>query len=331
LKNIAFSFFGGKERDFESRWGLFAKTLCGNQYQLHYEWAEETAALVFIDFTEADYERLRIQPFGGPKFLILVEPASVNSFQYNQERIELFDQVYTFSLETAELYGVQYLRYMTPTRKWSIPSKQTYKPRFGIISANKNSLSPKSLYKSRRQAIYNLSRSKLDFVYAGFGWDSSRLNDLISDFRLFRYFRRSHSKYDLTQIRIFEKNRKLQNYVGPVTSKESFLSVLDVEICIENCRDELSEKLFDSIQANVVPVYQGVSLEKYGIPQDIVFLAPENPKKLVPFLSAITIQEITEKRLKGQEWWEKNKNLWSEEDRIDELSQRILKFIHLND
>ncbi len=331
MKNIAFSFFGGREKDFESRWGLFAKRICGDEYQLDYEWNDETSAAIFVDFTEADYERLQQFPFSGPKILVLVEPPSVNSFQYSQKKIDLFDQVYAFSLETAQLYGARYIRYMTPTRTWATPNREVTQPKFGIISANKNSLHPKSLYKSRRHAICNLSRSELDFVYAGFGWDTSRLDDLISDIRLLRYLLRSDCKYDLTQIRIFERTPLSKNYVGPVASKESFLGILDVEICIENCEDELSEKLFDSLQANVVPVYRGVSLEKYGIPEEIVFVAPKNPKKLVQFLSAITTQEINEKRLRGQEWWENNKHLWNEENRITEFSEEILKFISLSD
>lgn len=331
LKNIAFSFFGGEERNFESRWGLLAKTICGDDFQLAYDWNSETWAAVFIDFHEIDFERLQRNPFNGPKILILVEPPSVNSFQYNRKRIDLFDEVFTFSLETAQLYGVRYVRYMTPTRTWELSMRETRRPKFGIISANKNSLHPKSLYKYRRQAICNLSHSELDFVYAGFGWDSSRLQDLIDDIRLFRYLRRSFSKFNLTHIRAFEKSRSKRNYVGVVASKQNFLADLDVEICIENCQDELSEKLFDSIQAHVVPVYRGVSLQKYGIPEEIVFLAPCNPKKLVEFLSSITAEEINEKKIMGQDWWEANKYIWSEKSRINELSEELLDSISLID
>lgn len=327
MKNIAFRFFGGEETNFESRWGLFAKTLCGDEYQLSFKWSSETSAVIFLDFTERDLESLQHSPFNGPKYLLLIEPPSVNPFQYNQDRLDIFDKVYTFSLETAHMYGVQYIKYMTPSRMWKVPTRETNQPKFGIISANKNSFHPKSLYKYRRQAIQNLSLSKLDFVYAGSGWDSSRLDDLVADFRLFQYFRRSFSKLDLTQIRVFEKRRSTKNYVGTVPSKESFLAELDVEICIENCQDELSEKLFDSIQAHVVPVYLGVSLQKYGIPEEIAFVAPSDPRKLVEFLSTLTAREINEKKLKGQEWWRTNKSDWSEENRINELSEELLKSI----
>lgn len=331
MKNIAFRFFGGEEKNFESRWGLFAKTLCGDEYQLSFKWNSETTAVIFLDFTERDLESLQNFPFTGPKYLILVEPPSVNPFQYNQDRLDTFDKVYTFSLETAHLYGVQYLRYMTPSRMWNVPIRETNQPKFGIISANKNSFHPKSLYKFRRQAIHHLSHSKLDFVYAGSGWDSSRLEDLVADFRLLQYFWRSFGKIDFTQIRLFDKRRLTGNYVGSVPSKESFLAELDVEICIENCQDELSEKLFDSIQAHVVPVYLGVSLQKYGIPEEIVFVAPSDPSKLVEFLSTLTAREINEKKLRGQEWWRTNKSDWSEENRIKELSEEFLKSIFLKD
>jgi hypothetical protein len=119
----------------------------------------------------------------------------------------------------------------------------------------------------------------------------------------------------------------LDNFKGKVDSKEEYARDLDVEICIENCQDELSEKIFDSLQVGNVPVYVGVDLSKYGIANDVAFIPPANPKDFFNFLSSLSLPEINEKREYGYEWWKLNHQKWSETENMSRFASEVRRSI----
>ena len=329
MHRIAVSLFGSNVTNFQERWGIFADNLTGLKQSHSRKWDSSCSAIVFIDFTEKDYADLLISPIAGPKILILVEPPAVNPFQYNQKILKIFNKIYSFSIETANEYGAQYIPFMTPTRNWVQRRKiSAEKPKFGLLAANKNSVHPKSQYWLRRKVVTDLSHKNLNFSFAGPSWEKNRFSETIEDFRLLRYHRSINSPYDLHNLRFGHRKPSLRNFKGKVASKEEYVRDLDVEICIENCQDELSEKIFDSLQIGNVPVYVGVDLSKYGISNDVAFIPPRNPKDFFDFLTSLSLPEINEKREYGYQWWKLNHQKWSETENLSRFASEVRRSIN---
>jgi hypothetical protein len=328
MMRIATRIFGQSNIDLDSRWGSFVKFLTQSNGSSDINWNSSSAAIVFVDFTERDLLELSSKPFLGPKILILVEPPAVNPFQYKPSVLVIFDKIYSFSREVSSEVGAEYVRFMTPSRNWRTEIKNSdLPPKFGMIAANKNSFHSKSQYILRRSFIQALSSSELNFVYAGPCWENSIFKEAIEDFRSFNYFRKSKTDFEKKNFRILKRKPKLNSCLGLVDSKESFLSEIDVEICIENCEGELSEKLFDSLQANTVPAYIGVDLVAYGIPNEIALLPPKNPKKAYDFFNSLSQREIDQTRKNGQDWWRSNNMHWEDKFKMKDFAHLVNDFI----
>lgn len=308
----------------ESRWGRFTSLLLRQNFIQVTSWDSTPCKAVFVDFTLRDYELLKSNPVNGRKVLILVEPPAVNPLQYKKEVLGLFDKVFTFSMEIAEEYNVQYVQFYTPTRNWNTNKiKKTGQIKFGLIAANKNSFHPKSKYAFRRHVVRLLSCSNLDFSYAGPGWNKSKLQLLNEDLAILKFYLKHLLPIKISYLRFLKRNPNLSNYRGEVESKEGFLASLNVEICIENCEGELSEKLFDALESETVPLYFGVDLEKYGIPENLTIRPQVALRDLPDFLGQITWETVEEKQNLGKEWWQANRLNWSEEWKMKDFVKKV--------
>jgi hypothetical protein len=320
--------FGNSEIDPSSRWGSFVVLLNSNELLSERLSEPKRDVRLYIDFTERDFVEEMSRPATGVKILVLVEPPAVNPFQYNPAILEHFHKVYSFSQEISSQYGAEYVQFIVPNRKWTEVKEYSRKrPNIGIIAANKNSFHPKSQYFLRRNYIAKLSESKLSFSFAGPFWEKSRTQEFLDDLRSIKHSKKMKSTISYRNFRFLGSKPKMLCCLGAVDSKEKYLQSLDVEICIENCKGELSEKLFDSLQSNTVPAYIGVKLSDYGIPNEIALHPPLNPIESTEYFQSLSWREIEETRICGQEWWALNKNLWLEDVRMAEFAKLVRCFI----
>jgi hypothetical protein len=114
-----------------------------------------------------------------------------------------------------------------------------------MIAMNKDSEYPNELYSARRDSIsYFETHHPADFDLYGVGWDTAP--QMLSGTRITRSARRP--------------DEQRSSYRGPVANKWEVFPKYRFALCYENVSDQsgwVTEKLFDCMRADCVPVYWG--------------------------------------------------------------------------
>ena len=122
------------------------------------------------------------------------------------------------------------------------------------ISANKRSRHPRELYSKRVNSIKYFEKNyPKEFYLYGIGWDRPR---------------------NLLQRFIPKTMREYESYRGEIKRKEEVLPFFRFSLCYENVDGVpgyITEKIFDSMRCNCVPIYWGASnISEYVDPRAYV-------------------------------------------------------------
>lgn len=166
--------------------------------------------------------------------LLLSEPPTVTPNNYDECLHKPFKYIFTWNRSLVD--NRKYFAFNLPTAELPLSStKIPFSERKMLvdISGNKHSFHERELYSERRKSIqYFEKHFPNDFDLYGFGWDKPK-------------------KYD---------RHHYTSYRGTVESKQEVLSKYRFAICFENIRDEMdyvSNRIFDVLQADCVPIYWG--------------------------------------------------------------------------
>ncbi len=168
-------------------------------------------------------------------------PENFESDIYNQ-----FSTIFTWN--DAIVDGIRFHKYYLPI-PINVPEvekvKFSHKKLLVNISYNKFSNYPHELYSERRKAIRYFERVKPnDFDLYGFGWDDPAI-------KMGKRSLLSSSSYD---------TKPYPSYHGTVKNKWDVLPKYKFSLCYENNSNQLgwiTEKIFDCIRADCVPIYWG--------------------------------------------------------------------------
>lgn len=224
----------------------------------------------FIIFNKvADSKRVykNLQHFPKERLLLILwEPPVVEPHIYTQKVLKYFSHVLTWKndiIDNSTFYKFRYPNNLTP-----INSNITFenKKLCTLINANKTSQEPNELYSERKNIIqYFNSFHPDDFDLYGHGWE----------------------------------NCTYCVYRGSVENKFETLSQYKFNIAYENntkISGYITEKIFDTFIAGVVPVYRGASDIRDEIPEHC-FVDGNNFKtydELYEFLTQISAKEYNE-------------------------------------
>ena len=173
--------------------------------------------------------------------LILIEPPAANPSSYDQRLLRQFHTVLTWDDELVD--GARFQKYYLPLPDApAVPADRVpfaAKRLCATISANKFSDHPAELYSTRRKSIrYFEQRYPGQFDLFGVGWGESSTHPSASA--------ADRSPYP--------------SYRGTVECKTDTLKNYRFALCYENTdgpRGYVSEKIFDCLRADCVPVYLG--------------------------------------------------------------------------
>ena len=200
--------------------------------------------------------------------LFLTEPPSVHPRQYQERIINRFPHTYSRSVSRRLPRGVIQTNYFDFLRKTErgISPGTTRSREFALIQANKVSAHVDERYSFRRRLIDSLSRRNVPVVVAGAGWNRSS-RDLLKSLAIScglvasAGFRLNTDQHPLSPC--------ATAFFGPVQSKRDFLGRFEFSLVVENQRDYVSEKLFESLEAGCITIYDGPSLQEVGLSPDI--------------------------------------------------------------
>jgi hypothetical protein len=157
-----------------------------------------------------------------------------------------------------------------------------------MINSNLFSLRSGELYSLRRKAFY-----KCDFIdLYGFGWEKNlvfKIKTLMIEIKnLLIYPSPINLRGQLNYF--FGKNKSN----GSVLSKRSIFSSYKIALIIENSPTYISEKLFDALTSGCIPIYIGIDLRQFDIP-DYLYVKTEpniaSIKNAFKFAQAVNYQD----------------------------------------
>lgn len=237
--------------------------------------------------------------------LVRTEPDIQAPECYSKKNIQKFDKI--IDIGKGNSYGNTSIPYpqdldVTISTKIRTSSKTV------MVNSNLFSLRSGELYSLRRKAAFGL-----DFVdLYGKGWNKStlrKIKDLIIEIR---NITKNPSKLNLqNQINFFRKSNK---WHGEVKNKHELYSNYKIALIIENSWLFLSEKLFDALTSGCIPIYIGIDLKQFNIP-DFLYIESE------PNLDSIEKAFMSAQQINYNEWNIKRKN-WIESGAIKEVWSR---------
>ena len=194
------------------------------------------------------------------RILILWEPKEINAKLYKPSILS--DYGHIFSPSTEWLTGSNVHHFNWPqgkaTRKIQTDWKWLKrKHKFVLIGSNKYSVSKGELYSLRRIVLKNYKTEKFIDLF-GHSWNNNILYNIKSV--LSSLVKINYKNYSLKSIKLFA--RKYGNYQGITHNKRSTLNEYKFAIVIENSRNYISEKLFESLDSQCIVLYVGTNLNK---------------------------------------------------------------------
>ena len=180
--------------------------------------------------------------------------------------------------------------------------------RLVIINSNLVSIRNGELYSLRRDAIF---RCEFIDVY-GHGWNksfASKLKNILIEIRgLYRY----PTKISFKGLKKYLK--RTPRYQGVSLNKQETLSNYQYALVIENSFEFFSEKFFDALVSGCIPIYVGVDLAKFQIPEDLYIKAAPNVDSIARAFNEARRIDYDLWRHRALLWLEdeKTKNRWSE-------------------
>lgn len=221
--------------------------------------------------------------------LFLTEPPSVHPRQYRTGVISRFPTVYSRSVSRVLPENVTQANYFdfVATEDWLPDPKAPRERCFALIQANKVSSHTDERYTFRRRLIDVLQENQIPISVAGIGWNDSRATQL-------RKFAKSLCLSVSSRSKLSFDQKPLRPTVwdlhGQVASKRDFLSKYEFNVVIENQRDYVSEKLFDSLSAGCITLYDGPDLAMAGLnPKIALPLATNENARLAQFRRLLTL------------------------------------------
>jgi hypothetical protein len=192
------------------------------------------------------------------RILILWEPKEVNAKLYKPSTLSDYGHIFSPSVEW--LMGRNVYNFNWPQGKATkkIQTDREWlkrKHKFVFIGSNKYSVSRGELYSLRRIVLKNHKTEKFIDLFGHF-WNSNIFYDIRSV--LSSLIKVNYKNYSFKSVKLFAS--KYENYQGITNNKKSTLNDYRFAIVIENSKNYISEKLFESLDSQCIVLYVGTNL-----------------------------------------------------------------------
>ncbi len=252
--------------------------------------------LTFSIFHIWEYIKMLCKYPKNKKYIFLFEPPVVAPMAYYRLFHLFFNRVYTWNDNLVD--NKKYFKFIWPQSYNSLQEFIPYNQKKYIVlmNANKFSFWKYELYSSREKIIRYFEKNHVEFDLYGPGWWKANRYQRILGYSPF------------------------PSWKWRAEDKISTLSKYKFNICFENMSDTpwyITEKIWDSFKAKIVPIYWGAPNIWDYIPENcfIDYREFQNFDKLEGFLSSMTedqymlyikaIEEFLQTE-KAKKWFDKN-------------------------
>ena len=219
-------------------------------------------------------------------------------WQYRKKNLEKFDLVIPMSSWRAENMGLSQYAF----HPYDFDSSKRISPfikrdrKCVMINSAKFSSGTRSLYGLRRRTSKLLHQKSIDYCLYGSNWQMSRLIEIRKRFASLKNSVLAMEKVNFREL-TSELFYSYPEYGGWVEDKFRILSQFQISMVIENEKDWVTEKLFDSLVAGAVPLYIGPDLtKKFPKLNECILLADSTPRSIYERIVNVSDQELEDKQ-----------------------------------
>jgi hypothetical protein len=245
---------------------------------------------------------------GHFKVAVLVEPVSVNSYQYKAEVLRHFDLVFYcqsrpgVDFKVHELTGGQVTPahhrefYSTDFSSRSIAKRAAC---IAMVASNKFSGHPSSTYHLRRTLANFLQQNGYEVSVAGRLWSRSRGSDYFS-----QLIEVARSFFSTGQLVWRVSDTKRGMFVAKaVRNKFAHFRECSLALVVENEPTGVSEKLFDALVSGCRVIYVGPRLDEGTYPKCFVYQVPgDDPYLTLKAVEYLRHCSIRDSQIEFFEW-----------------------------
>lgn len=225
------------------------------------------------------------------RVLVVLEPPQTAPYIYRSRTTLLFGSIFAASPVWANMLQGSSFRWPVQVPN-ELPPRIPYRFASTLISANKRSAIKGSLYSLRRAVVHQARESNYNLGLFGVGWSSNRGLQTIDGIRSAVKACRYWELPDLSESLSFAQP---QQSMGFQVNKYACLAAAPTTVVVENSATYVSEKLFDALITKTVPVYVGPQLERFGVPEDLVFRCEPTASDILSRLKSISPGDISQK------------------------------------
>ena len=266
------------------------------------------------------------------RILILWEPREINGKLYKQSTLNKYGHIFAPSNEWITGKNVHKFNWPQGKASWKKQSDREWlkrKDKFVLIGSNKYSVSDGELYSLRRSVLNNFETEKLIDLF-GHDWNKNILFNIKSV--ISSACKINYRYYSRNSIKLVSK--KFTNYQGISTSKQETLNNYKFALVIENSKNYISEKLFESLNSQCIVLYVGADLTK-NLNRNIAIQARVDPtdvlKKMNQILNLPPSEQLALMKIQRKEYLKANsdRDNYGVLKKLAHNSLNLLNFQHI--
>lgn len=222
---------------------------------------------------------------------LIITPGSINDFKRGENFVGFPHAVNPNPLQPSSILNHIELEGINNLLEININNWKQREILCSMVVANKISPVRTSNY-SLRRTIATENKNNFLHIYGQF-WRSSFRVKILYRFKVLVFNLKSNTEISMKEIygKLFTSFHWTK---GDVINKYDIMKNSKFSLVIENSNDYVSEKLFDAILCESVPIYFGPDLPSVGLPQNIA-IRLESLKNF----SAITLESIDDESIRN--------------------------------
>jgi hypothetical protein len=239
------------------------------------------------------------------RWLVCVEPATVNPSQYSKRIRSHFETVSVSSKASAHsssssVWQGGHIWIPSDVEKVKAGGRRIIAA--GLINESKFSFVNGSLYSLRHRLIKRLSKAKVDLRVAGANWSRGYLWFVAKQAHAALIAFNSGRLPDFSHFSLPLRHGLRAKMVGRVADSIGFLSRHKVAVVIENEATYVSEKLFNALLAGCVCVYVGPPMNPSDFPSGFLIQSPPELDKIQESVVKALLDADPPKREEIERW-----------------------------
>ena len=262
--------------------------------------------------------------------LILWEPKSVIPIQYKRSILDKFNIIIPIGAIRSSNIGTNYYVEHPYNFKNYKPNNYQTKKDVVMINANKFSAEAFSNYGLRRMVSKKLAKSELAYDLFGPDWNCNKFKEFRARWGAIKRSLQARNIPNLVESfsLLF---RYYPEHAGLSLDKFQTLNKYQFTLIIENESDWITEKIYDAIIAESIPLYFGPSLQNYPKLKACAFELPKEKNKIAETIFAIVLSDKNSnqisKKFRKIKQLKKDKKFWkllSYEHISNEISSYVI-------